>query len=65
MVQLISKSIQYLHNIETLDLKDTNATELPIEILKLHKLRHLLIYKHKDKLGNSIFDDIQSVTGSM
>ncbi|KAL8509917.1 hypothetical protein ACS0TY_016945 [Phlomoides rotata] len=45
-VKLIPKSIKYLQNLETLDLKNCNVTELPVEILKLHKLRHLLVYSY-------------------
>lgn len=35
MVEIIPKSIKYPDNLETLDLKNTNVNELPIEILKL------------------------------
>nr|GLL25826.1 disease resistance protein RPM1-like isoform X5 [Ipomoea trifida] len=41
----VSKSIGLLQNLETLDLKNTLVEELPIEIVKLHKLRHLIIIK--------------------
>lgn len=36
--------IRKLHNLETLDLKKTCVRELPVDILKLQKLRHLLVY---------------------
>ncbi|XP_010243536.1 PREDICTED: disease resistance protein RPM1-like [Nelumbo nucifera] len=35
-----------LVNLETLDLKQTYITELSSEILQLHRLRHLLIYRY-------------------
>ena len=38
-----------LHNLETLDLKKTSVRELPLDILKLQKLRHLLVYKFNVK----------------
>lgn len=38
-----------LQNLETLDLKNTFVTELPADILKLKKLRHLLVYQFKVK----------------
>ncbi|KAK7367027.1 hypothetical protein VNO80_09033 [Phaseolus coccineus] len=38
-----------LHNLETLDLKKTSVRELPVDILKLQKLRHLLVYQFKFK----------------
>ncbi|XP_073152656.1 disease resistance protein PIK6-NP-like [Henckelia pumila] len=47
-IKLIPKSIGNLENLETLDLKESEVTELPIEILKLHKLRHLLVYTYGD-----------------
>ncbi|XP_031126511.1 disease resistance protein RPM1-like [Ipomoea triloba] len=40
----VSKSIGRLQNLETLDLKHTNVVELPTELLKLCKVRHLLVY---------------------
>ncbi|CAL5188423.1 unnamed protein product [Lathyrus oleraceus] len=36
-----------LQNLETLDLKNTCVTELPADIVKLKKLRHLLVYRSK------------------
>ncbi|XP_031126525.1 disease resistance protein RPM1-like [Ipomoea triloba] len=44
----VSKSIGRLQNLETLDLKHTNVIELPAELLKLCKLRHLLVYRYQD-----------------
>ncbi|XP_047156926.1 disease resistance protein RPM1-like [Vigna umbellata] len=38
-----------LHNLETFDLKKTSVRELPVDILKLQKLRHLLVYQLKFK----------------
>lgn len=38
-----------LQNLETLDLKRTCVTELPADIVKLKKLRHLLVYQFKVK----------------
>ncbi|KAF8028255.1 hypothetical protein BT93_E0997 [Corymbia citriodora subsp. variegata] len=37
-----------LQNLETLDLKHTYVTELPIAILKLQRLRHLLVYRYEN-----------------
>lgn len=59
LVRIIPKSIKYLQNLETLDLKNSNVTELPVEILKLHRLRHLLVYKYK-AMSYVSFDCIQS-----
>ena len=36
-----------LHNLETLDLRESGVRRMPREIYKLKKLRHLLVY---DKL---------------
>nr|GMC83026.1 disease resistance protein RPM1-like [Ipomoea batatas] len=44
----VSKSIGRLQNLETLDLKHTDVIELPAELLKLCKLRHLLVYRYED-----------------
>ncbi|MED6114539.1 hypothetical protein PIB30_081206 [Stylosanthes scabra] len=43
------KLLGNLKNLETLDLKKTSITELPADILKLKKLRHLLVYQIKVK----------------
>ncbi|XP_073051924.1 disease resistance protein RPM1-like [Primulina eburnea] len=45
-IKIIPKSIGNLQNLETLDLKHCRVTELPIQILKLCKLRHLLVYSY-------------------
>nr|GMC83019.1 disease resistance protein RPM1-like [Ipomoea batatas] len=45
----VSKSIGRLQNLETLDLKHTYVVELPAELLKLCKLRHLLVYSYPDR----------------
>jgi disease resistance protein RPM1 len=42
-VQALPKSIGELHNLETIDLRETLVHELPHEINKLTKLRHLLV----------------------
>ncbi|MCI08670.1 NB-ARC domain disease resistance protein, partial [Trifolium medium] len=52
----VPKSIGMLHNLETLDLRDTNVIVLPKEITKLRKLRHLLgrllsLIQLKDGIG--------------
>ncbi|KAF3447829.1 hypothetical protein FNV43_RR08535 [Rhamnella rubrinervis] len=44
-VKMIPRYIGKLQNLETLDLKHSLVTELPIEILKLQRLRHLLLYR--------------------
>ncbi|XP_039169277.1 disease resistance protein RPM1-like [Eucalyptus grandis] len=46
-VSTVPRSIGNLPNLETLDLKQTNVTKLPVEILKLRRLRHLLVYRYK------------------
>ncbi|XP_061343086.1 disease resistance protein RPM1-like [Gastrolobium bilobum] len=44
-----SRILGKLQNLETLDLKKTAVRELPADILKLKKLRHLLVYQFKVK----------------
>ncbi|XP_019164294.1 PREDICTED: disease resistance protein RPM1-like [Ipomoea nil] len=48
----VSKAIGRLQNLETLDLKHTDVIELPAELLKLCKLRHLLVYHYQDRWIN-------------
>ncbi|KAF8409791.1 hypothetical protein HHK36_005870 [Tetracentron sinense] len=45
-IEMLPRSFGNLQNLETLDLKCTNVLELPIEIVKLRKLRHLLVYHY-------------------
>ncbi|XP_028102439.1 disease resistance protein RPM1-like [Camellia sinensis] len=52
-VKVLPKSIGLLWNLETLDLKNTYVRELPIEVLRLQKLRHLLLYH--DETGHIYF----------
>ncbi|XP_022893442.1 disease resistance protein RPM1-like [Olea europaea var. sylvestris] len=60
-VKDIPESIGQLQCLETLDLKDTEVISLPIEILKLKRLRHLLVYKYKPPIcGVFPFDNVQS-----
>ncbi|KAF8027911.1 hypothetical protein BT93_E0744 [Corymbia citriodora subsp. variegata] len=58
-VSTVPSSIEKLQNchtpnpirtrgLETLDLKQINVTELPVEILKLRRLCHLLVYRYKN-----------------
>ncbi|XP_039168236.1 disease resistance protein RPM1-like [Eucalyptus grandis] len=47
-VRTVPNSIGNLQNLETLDLKHTYVTELPVAILKLGRLRHLLVYRYSD-----------------
>lgn len=47
-VKMIPNSIGKLQNLETLDLRGANVTELLVEILKLHRLRHLLVYCYEN-----------------
>ncbi|KAF3449640.1 hypothetical protein FNV43_RR10371 [Rhamnella rubrinervis] len=42
-----SRSIGKLQNLETLDLRYTYVTELPNEILRLRRLRHILVYRYE------------------
>nr|GMC87163.1 disease resistance protein RPM1-like [Ipomoea batatas] len=55
----VSKSIGRLQNLETLDLKHTDVVELPVELLKLCKLRHLLVYRYS-YIWNYHWTDTQS-----
>ncbi|KAF7849692.1 hypothetical protein BT93_L0377 [Corymbia citriodora subsp. variegata] len=47
-VRTVPYSIGNLQILETLDLKHTYVTELPVVITKLHRLRHLLVYRYAD-----------------
>ncbi|CAL5321419.1 unnamed protein product [Camellia sinensis] len=46
-VKVLPNSIGLLWNLETLDLKNTYVKELPVEILRLQKLCHLLLYRNE------------------
>jgi disease resistance protein RPM1 len=46
-VNSVPSSISKLQNLESLDLKHAQVTELPVDILKLQKLRHLLVYRYE------------------
>ncbi|CAA3025635.1 disease resistance RPM1-like [Olea europaea subsp. europaea] len=60
-VKVIPESIGQLQCLETLDLKNTKVIFLPIEILKLKRLRHLLVYKYKPAIDYILpFDSVQS-----
>ncbi|KAK3429805.1 hypothetical protein EUGRSUZ_E01304 [Eucalyptus grandis] len=48
-VRTVPYSIGNLQNLETLDLKHTYVTELPVVILKLRQLRHLLVYHYANR----------------
>ncbi|XP_030474381.2 disease resistance protein RPM1-like [Syzygium oleosum] len=54
-VRTVPNSIGKLQNLETLDLKHTYVTELPVVILKLQQLRHLLVYRY----GNTAYSRFQ------
>lgn len=43
-VKLHFQAHTWITVLETLDLKHTHVTKLPVEILKLQQLRHLLVY---------------------
>ncbi|KAK3418330.1 hypothetical protein EUGRSUZ_H04281 [Eucalyptus grandis] len=45
-VHIIPRSIGNLQNLETLDLKHTLVSEMPVEITKLKKLQYLLVYNY-------------------
>ncbi|KAK7309670.1 hypothetical protein RJT34_06588 [Clitoria ternatea] len=42
-----SLEVRTLWKLETLDLKHSHVTELPVEIVELQRLRHLLVYRHE------------------
>ncbi|KAL5560148.1 hypothetical protein UlMin_036359 [Ulmus minor] len=44
-VTSVPPSIGKLRNLETLDLSYTHVEELPVEILKLRRLRHVIVYR--------------------
>nr|DAD42001.1 TPA_asm: hypothetical protein HUJ06_000231 [Nelumbo nucifera] len=46
-VSEVPKAVANLLNLETLDLKHTKVSRLPVEIFKLQRLRHLLVYSYK------------------
>ncbi|KAK4787028.1 hypothetical protein SAY86_010861 [Trapa natans] len=47
-IKTVPSSIGNLENLETLYLKHTYVTELPVEIMKLQRLRHLLVYRYEN-----------------
>ena len=53
-MQILPKSIGKLHNLETLDLKSSLVSELPLEISQLHKLRYLAAYIEKNDIEYNI-----------
>ncbi|XP_024018742.1 disease resistance protein RPM1 [Morus notabilis] len=53
-VMFLPKAIGKLENLETLDLKRSLVHEIPAEINRLHKLRHLLGYHFDEKADWSI-----------
>ncbi|KAK2977728.1 hypothetical protein RJ640_013746, partial [Escallonia rubra] len=55
----LPKSIGKLQNLESLDLKGTYVTQLPLEIARLHKLRHLLIYRYDIGVGYISFEYVR------
>jgi disease resistance protein RPM1 len=54
MVNSVPSSISKLQNLESLDLKHAQVTELPVDILKLQKLRHLLVYRYETESDDQI-----------
>ena len=46
-VKILPRFIGKPLNLETLDLKHSHVRELPAEILKLQRLRHLLVYRYE------------------
>lgn len=54
----LPKSIGDLVNLETLNLKGTIISELPVQVLKLKKMRHLLVYKYA---ATPSFDSTQAM----
>lgn len=59
-VKTISRLIGKLENLETLNLKNTRVTELPVEILRLRRLRHLLVYHYRIERGFRYFNNVHS-----
>ncbi|XP_019413988.1 PREDICTED: disease resistance protein RPM1-like [Lupinus angustifolius] len=61
VVEFLPDSIGNLYNLETLDLKWTNVLELPSEIKKLTKLRHLLLPCSNIMIGIRGFESLQTL----
>ncbi|GMP78423.1 hypothetical protein CsSME_00034347 [Camellia sinensis var. sinensis] len=59
-VEKIPKSIGKLHNLQTLDLKHSRVRELPFDISRFHKLRHLLACS-RNRESNYLADCIVGV----
>lgn len=59
-VKTISRLIGKLQNLETLNLKKTRVTELPVEILRLRRLRHLLVFHYRMERGCRLFNNEHS-----
>jgi disease resistance protein RPM1 len=51
---MLPKSIGKLQNLETLDLKQSLVSDIPVEIKKLRKLRHLIAYYRDNKVDFSL-----------
>ena len=53
-VKMLPKSTRKLQNLETLDLNQSLASNIPIEIKKLHKLRHITAYYRNNQINFSL-----------
>ena len=54
-MKLLPKSVSRLQNLQTLNILDTPVHELPTEIFRLYKLRHLLVHYYNFEISSSLY----------
>ena len=54
-MKILPKSVGRLHNLQTLNVMENGVRELPIEIFKLYKLRHILAHSHDFEIKSSFY----------
>jgi disease resistance protein RPM1 len=59
-VKILPKSMGRLQNLQTLNVLETAVRELPIEILRLYKLRHILAHSYDFEIKSS-FHSVRGV----